>query len=750
MTKKTMYAKLPSNNSCIVMPVQSPFVMLIKATLAILVLTIAAMPLIAQEDETDPDRTGRLLKVDLPLTGPAANRIVQQIRDVASQMPAAVRAEDRSVLVLEFDVQNMTSGQGSDLGGCISLAEFLSGPELKSIRTVAWIPANDSPTALVGHAVLAAVSCNEIVMAEQASIGNAGIDLETVPQYVEEIYEGIAEKRLTLPVPLVQSMLGSGEQLERITTNNQTIFATQSQREKLQADGEVNEFTLVTGAGEATMLSSQQMQDFRLIRNRTSSRADLARQFNVAVTQLASTADAGRVYNAVQYKLPSTLDSGEVSWLTRAIDRKLLGKADMVVLEFGDVGGSNSAALRLAEHLANLGSKAKTVAWVSGNCEGAIGVAALACDDVIFGPQGQLGAGERTPPTPAELESYEITIRSVAQKTDRDWSTLMGVLNPRMAIRKYRNINSNALRLMGKAEFDELPELEASQWLAMEKVDIGEGIDADLAQDIGVAQEQVAASMDVVKSRYQFEAEPESLEPSTTELWLEEFAVFLTNPVISMMLVFGAFICFMNELSAPGLGGFGFLGVLLLTAFFWSHHLEGNADWFEILLFVVGLIFIGIELFVVPGFGVFGIGGILMVIASLILAGQDFIVPSNDEQFEKLAWSMLPILGAFFGVIVGGILLQKVFPNSPLFKRLALEPPVPREASVDGVDREAVADWSHLQGRKGEAVTRIMPSGKARIDGRVYDVITRGDVVDKGDPIEVVEAIANRVVVRKI
>ena len=723
---------------------------LVGTLVTLLALLASVNTTMAQDDDADPDRTGRLLKVELPLTGPAANRIVQQIREVASKMPVAVRAEDRSVLVLEFDTQDMNSGTGSDLGGCISLSEFLTGPDLKNIRTVAWIPANESDTALVGHAILAAVSCDEIAMGERASIGNAGVDLDTVPQYVKEVYQGIAEKRLTLSVPLVLGMLGSGEALERVTTNAQTVFATESDRKKMEATGDVVEIELVTGAGETTLLSSEQMEDFRLIRHRTTSRSDLARRFNVTVSQLVSTADSGRSWKAVQYTIPPTLNSGEASWLVRAIDRKLIGESDMVILEFGDVNGSDSAALRLAEHLAAMKSNVRTVAWISGNCEGMMGVAALACDDVFFGPEGKLGAGDRNPPTPAELESFEITIRSVAKQKDRDWSTLMGIANPKMSLKKYRNINSNAVRLMGIAEFEELPDLEAAKWIAVAKVDIAKGIDAEMATEIGVGQEKVAVSMDVVKSRYQFEAEPESLEPSKTERWLEEFAVFLTNPVISMILVFGAFTCFMNELSAPGLGVFGFLAVLLLVAFFWSHHLEGNAEWFEILLFVVGLVFVGIELFVVPGFGVFGIGGILMVIASLVLAGQDFSVPDNDEQFERLTWSMLPILGAFAGVIAGGFFLQKVFPNSPLFKRLALEPPKPRESNIDGTDREAVADWSHLLGRKGEAVTPIMPSGKARIDGKVYDVITAGQVVSKGESIEVIEAVGNRVVVQKV
>ena len=65
-------------------------------------------------------------------------------------------------------------------------------------------------------------------------------------------------------------------------------------------------------------------------------------------------------------------------------------------------------------------------------------------------------------------------------------------------------------------------------------------------------------------------------------------------------------------------------------------------------------------------------------------------------------------------------------------------------------DPEAIVDWSFLQGKTGETTTRLFPAGKARIAGKVYDVITDGRMVDKGQEIEVVEAIGNRVVVRPI
>ena len=70
------------------------------------------------------------------------------------------------------------------------------------------------------------------------------------------------------------------------------------------------------------------------------------------------------------------------------------------------------------------------------------------------------------------------------------------------------------------------------------------------------------------------------------------------------------------------------------------------------------------------------------------------------------------------------------------------------ESGFEEKDKEAVADWSHLKGMSGVTITRLNPSGKARVNGGVYDVISTGQMVDKGVVIEVVEAVANRVVVQ--
>ena len=183
---------------------------------------------------------------------------------------------------------------------------------------------------------------------------------------------------------------------------------------------------------------------------------------------------------------------------------------------------------------------------------------------------------------------------------------------------------------------------------------------------------------------------------------------------------------------------------MCLILFFWSQYLDGNAHWLEIVLFVAGVLFIILEIFVIPGLGIFGIGGMLMVICSIVLATQTFIIPRTAEEMARMPVSLGILVAACSGFLVAAAVMRKVIPNTPYFKKMMLEPRVLDQMEAD---REAIVDWSELMGKAGTTVTRLVPAGKARIAGKVVDVITDGRMVDKDEPIKVIEAIGNRVVV---
>ena len=149
-----------------------------------------------------------------------------------------------------------------------------------------------------------------------------------------------------------------------------------------------------------------------------------------------------------------------------------------------------------------------------------------------------------------------------------------------------------------------------------------------------------------------------------------------------------------------------------------------------------------------PGFAIFGLGGGLMIIASLILASQTFIVPRNDYQWEQLQNTMLTLGGAVAGAIGAAVVMRRLLPRTPMFNRMFLEPPSGAEKQKIET-REALVDFRHLVGRAGTTSTPLMPSGKARFGDQLIDVIADGEPIDRGTAIVVVEVRGNRVLVQR-
>ena len=146
------------------------------------------------------------------------------------------------------------------------------------------------------------------------------------------------------------------------------------------------------------------------------------------------------------------------------------------------------------------------------------------------------------------------------------------------------------------------------------------------------------------------------------------------------------------------------------------------------------------------GMGIFALGGGLMMIASLILASQTFIVPHSSYELHQMTNSLLVVGGAAGGTVAAIAALRRWLPHAPVFNRMLLEPPSPEE--MEYIDqREALVNYDHLLGQAGITMTRLLPSGKAQIGDEMVDVISSGEFIDRDCPIVVVEVRGNRVVV---
>ena len=262
------------------------------------------------------------------------------------------------------------------------------------------------------------------------------------------------------------------------------------------------------------------------------------------------------------------------------------------------------------------------------------------------------------------------------------------------------------------------------------------------AQSLGLAAHQAQRFNDV-KTLYHVEGEIASGRANWALGLIERLA---DRRISGLLLFIGTFALF-SELSSPGLGFPGFLAAVCFLLFFWANFLHGNADLLELLLFVAGLMCVMVEIFVAPGTMVFGVGGGLMVVISVVLASQTFIIPTNIYQLQQLPGSLLMAAGAGAGGLIGIVVLQRFLPQTPYFKRLILQPP-PIDEAREIQRRESLATHDALLGKRGIALTPLVPSGKARFGDELVNVISDGPLVEAGTEITVIETTGNRIRVR--
>ena len=244
-----------------------------------------------------------------------------------------------------------------------------------------------------------------------------------------------------------------------------------------------------------------------------------------------------------------------------------------------------------------------------------------------------------------------------------------------------------------------------------------------------------------IADQWGLEGLPDPKRVSQVEQWVRSLA---DQAWLAPLLLTLALTLLMHEITSPGIGIPGFLSLLCISLFFWMRFLDGTVEWLEITLFIGGLLALGLEMFVVPGFGIFGFGGLVMLATGIVLASQTFIVPSNEYQWGKLAFNTGQIAIACLGLLATVYLLRNQLEYLPFFRILKLEPP-PAETSTD-----ATEELAYLVGMSGLTTSRCAPLGKALIDNKYWDVQSHDDLLEPDSPIEVVEVQDRAIFVRRI
>jgi membrane-bound serine protease (ClpP class) len=236
--------------------------------------------------------------------------------------------------------------------------------------------------------------------------------------------------------------------------------------------------------------------------------------------------------------------------------------------------------------------------------------------------------------------------------------------------------------------------------------------------------------------------------------WVDSLVTILTEPYVSWLLLFIGGFMLVIEFKLPGIGLPAVIAAVAFLLFFWSHYLSGTADQLEIILFLIGLVCLALELFVFPGFGIFGMSGILLMLCSIVLASHTFVWPTHDYEYQELGHTLLQVTAMLIAVGGCAMVLARYFPSLPLLNRLILKPePWTSVEPDDSAARPATEGYeslSFLIGETGRTTSPLRPTGKAQFGGLLIDVTADGAYVEADSLVEVVDVQGPRVVVKPV
>ena len=382
-----------------------------------------------------------------------------------------------------------------------------------------------------------------------------------------------------------------------------------------------------------------------------------------------------------------------------------------------------------------LSSKIPVYVFVDNNAASAGALISIACDGIYMRPGASIGAATVVNQTgqamPDKYQSYmRSTMRATAEAHGKD--TLVTAENDTI-ISWFRDPEIAEAMVDERVYIEGITDTgQVLTFTALEAIENGycEGT----AENVREVIEKIGVS------------DYELVEYKLT--WIEKIIALLVNPVISGLLIMAIIGGIYFEMQSPGIGFPLGIAVLAAILYFAPLYLEGLAANWEIVVFIVGIILIFVEIFAIPGFGVAGISGVVLVFSGLVLS----LIDNVNFDFEGVEMRGLGvavttvILGVFGGFLLSLYLSKKVFTaQSGMFKNFALN-------TVQHVDEGYVSietSMLKLKGKEGNAQTVLRPGGKVTIEGEIYDAVAETGFIERGENVIVTRIEATQIYVER-
>ncbi len=694
-----------------------------------------------------PQADAYIIEVPLPLVGSRDEAVQQQINQVANKS----RGGPRPIVVLHFraiaptksegDQAERSGSRGTTFERGLFLARYLTSAAAAKVRLVAYLT-----EPVEGHAVLPVIACEDIYASSSGELGQATVDEKKVDEVIRGAYREIVKARQPLMEAAVAAMLDPNvEVFEVELTDSSKVVVTGQEAQRLREEGRVlSQSKPIWSGGGLASFGIDKLRSQGWVAGVVDSSDQLAIKLNIP-GRLKSVRINPDKWIAARLELSKPLSAQNVNHYLRAInERKKRSEFNLLVVDVNNVDADLSEAMRLGQFLAELKQdKITTVAILNESSTTPALAVAMWCDQVIAYRSNTIGSKDRKPGTIRTLT--DATLKSLIQLEDasgRSASLLISALDPEAITKLYMHQGNG--KQLPLAEWQWKRQDNPEDWVPQETLASDGVVDSSVALRYGLVDSLVADRGEALRE-IGLESEPETVEGPWIESTVQRLLAFEWLP---RLLITIGFMALMFELGSPGVGLGGFVAILAFLGFFWIEGLNGNVEWLEILLFVAGMTALAIEIFILPGFGLFGIGGLLMVITALVLASQTFIFPSNSEQLTLIANNLFWVAISALAVVIGGVMMGKRIENTPLIRWVAIEP-----AGTDDVAelemREALVHWEHLLGQDGLTTTRLNPGGKAQF-GRMIVNVLGTQMIDEGVAVRVVEVRGNSVFVEPL
>ncbi len=236
---------------------------------------------------------------------------------------------------------------------------------------------------------------------------------------------------------------------------------------------------------------------------------------------------------------------------------------------------------------------------------------------------------------------------------------------------------------------------------------------------------------------------------------IDTAVLVLNHPAVTALLFVVGLIALYIEFASPGIGLGGLTALLCFALFFWSRFLGGTAEWLEVMLFAAGMLLLLVEVFLIPGFGLWGATGFVLLVTSLVLASEPFVIPQTQRELSSLMRTIVLVLGSGAVFSLAAVWLTASLGKVPVLNRLALQPPtaeelMPAEPGSFVADSATAAHGVVQVGDTGVAASPLRPAGKVRFGREFVDVVSDGTFIDAGQKVLAVQVRGHRVVVRRV